>query len=128
MTSRRNLLIGAVGLVKGKVRDDGKAMLSICNELEPYFKSHRLLHGAPFSCISLILRYGTTTSERPEIGKIDERHSELHVAYELPINDLRLLDYDKLRARLREATIESLVAIARKFGLPVEIWEGLKEP
>ncbi|MBW2647103.1 MAG: immunity protein 39 [Deltaproteobacteria bacterium] len=126
MTTKRHLLIGAVGLVKGKVREDGKAMVSICDELEPYFVSENLLEGAPFQVISLIVRYGTIMME-PELGKINRRYSELEVAVELPMGEVKKLNYDELRERFKKVTMDALIAVARKYDLPCTIWEQLRQ-
>ncbi|MCA9250108.1 MAG: immunity protein 39 [Phycisphaerales bacterium] len=123
---RRRLLIGAVALVRGGVRDDGKAMASICDELEPYFSSESVLENAPFDCISLILRYGVASRGKPEIGRINKQHSELEVAYELSMNDIRRMDYEALRDHYRAATLETLLAVSERFGLQAETWKRLK--
>ena len=122
MTMKRHLLIGAVGLVKGNVRDDGKAMVSVCDELEPIFKDRDPLAGAPFSVVSLILRYGTSQTP-PQIGRINKRHSELEVAVELSMAVVKKLSYDELRKQVRTATLESLVSIAVKYGLDTKPWK-----
>ncbi len=124
MTKKRHILIGAVGLVKGKVREDGKAMVSICDELEPYFKSNNMLEKAPFQVISFIIRYGSK-SGKPELGRINRRYSELEVAIELPMEEVRKLKYDTLRERFRNATLVALIAVAKKYDLPYITWKQL---
>ena len=124
MTAKRHLLIGAVGLVKGNVRNDGRAMVSVCDELEPVFDAHGALRGAPFHVVSLIVRYGTKRSE-PEIGKLNRRYSELEAAFELPMAEMQKLDFAGLRMELKKAALSTLVAVAEKYGLPREPWERL---
>lgn len=126
MTAKRHLLIGAVGLVRGKVREDGKAMVSICDELEPYFVSKNLLKGAPFQVISLILRYGTRMME-PDLGRINKRYFELEVAVELPLEEVKKLNYNELRECFKKVTLDALIAVARKYELPYTIWEQLQQ-
>jgi len=126
LAEKRHLLIGAVALVKGRVRDDGKAMASICDEFEPHFKSENPLEGAPFDVVSLILRYGADGSKEPEVGRVNKRHSELEVAMELPMAEVRALGYDDLRALIRESTLNALIAVADKYDLPKGLWEGLR--
>jgi len=125
MMTKRHLLIGAVGLVKGKVREGGRAMVSVCDELEPYFISENLLNEAPFQVINLILRYGLEVKE-PELGKINKRYSELEVAVELSMEDVKKLNYDELRRLFREVTLDALVAVSKKYMLPYSVWERLK--
>jgi hypothetical protein len=126
MDVKRHLLIGAVGLVKGGVREDGRAMVSICDELEPFFISESPLQGAPFDVVSVILRYGTQSSEAPEIGRINRAHSELEVAVELPMQEIKALSYQELRERFKEVTLDALIGVAKRYGLPTEVWARLR--
>ncbi len=127
MKNRRQLLIGAVGLVKGHVRDAGKAMVSICDEFEPYLAKEHFLKGAPFETISIIIQYGTRKEATPEIGKINNRHSELEVAIELPMTEIRRLKHDELQEAFRDATLKTLLAVARKFGLRPQKLDELRK-
>ncbi len=126
MTTKRHLLIGAVGLVKGNVRDDGKAMVSVCDEFEPYLSNMKLLAKAPFDVISLILRYGTKEAD-PEIGRINKRYSELEVAVELSMEMVRVLNYDDLRQKIRAVTLLALIAVSEKYDLDATKWKVLQE-
>ena len=116
---KRQLLIGAVALVKGRVREDGKAMVKICDEFEPYFEKENFLENAPFDVISLIIRYGKITNHVPEIEKIN-RYSELEVAIELAMDSVRKADYSKLEMMIRKATLHSIIQVGKKYKLPTE--------
>ena len=126
MTTKRHILIGAVALVKGKVREDGKVMVSICDEFEQYFISNKLLEGAPFQVVSLIIRYGNQAGE-PEIGKINKKYSELEVAVGLPMEEIKKLKYDDLRERIRNVTLDAMIAVSKKYDLPAITWEQLRQ-
>jgi hypothetical protein len=43
---KRTILIGAIGLIKGTVRNDGQAMLTVCDELEPHLKQSHFFKDA----------------------------------------------------------------------------------
>jgi hypothetical protein len=124
---RRRLLIGAVGLVRGKVSDDGKAMASVCDELEPHLASERFLQDAPFDTISLVIRYGAKES-LPKIGRINKQHSELEVVLELPMAEMRAMDYGQLKRKVMTVTLDTLISVGDEFGLPSAIWNTLREP
>ena len=121
---KRELLIGAVGLVKGRVREDGKVMVATCNLLEPELESTKFLVCAPFDVVSLILRYGAKSGTEPEIGKIN-RHKELEVAIELAMSEVRTMDFEALSKTIMNATLKSLTAVGKKYDLPVERWNKL---
>jgi hypothetical protein len=120
---KREILIGAVGLVKGSVRNGGRAMVAVCDELEPEFEQTGFLSDAPFKVVSLVLRYGTKWGE-PDLGKINKRHSELEVGIELPISELRIMDEASLNAVVKKAALEALVATAQKYDLDGGVWEN----
>lgn len=113
---KRKLLIGAVGLVKGSVRNGGKAMVAVCDEFEPKLDQSDFLGMAPFKVISLILKYGTEWG-MPQIGRINKSHSELEVAVEIPMVEVRMLDEAELIEVVRNAVIETLRAVATKYSL-----------
>ena len=120
---KRELLIGAVGLVKGSVKNGGKAMVNVCDELDPEFERIRFLENAPFAVVSLIIRYGANWGV-PELGRINRRHAELEVAIEVPMSDVRMLDESRLTAVVRKLVLESLVEVAMKYGLDAAYWKG----
>jgi len=126
-TLKKHLLTGAVDLVRGRFRvNDSQARSSIAEELEPYFESENLLEGAPFKFIGLIFRYGER-STGPIFRRVNKRYNELEMAIELPMAELTSMTYDELRARHRKATLEVLIAVAKKYNLPSETWERLQE-
>lgn len=119
---RRELLVGAVGLVKGSVRNGGKVMRSICDEFEPEFRRTCFLEKAPFEVVSLIIRYGTKR-EGPVLGGINRRHAELNVTVEVPMSEVRTLDESKLTYIVRTLVLESLVEVAVKYCLDATTWK-----
>lgn len=120
---RRKLLIGAVGLVKGSVRNGGKAMVATCDDLEQQLDRTGFLINAPFEVISLILRYGTKWGD-PEVGRINRAHSELEVAVEVPMAEIRMLELAELTKVVKTVTLQALVAVASKYGLDGEVWKS----
>ena len=120
---RRILLIGGVGLVKGRVRDAGPIMVEICNELEPALREACFTRDAPFRTISLILRFGHKRCLVPEYDPVDDVHSELPVVVELEMRALRQMTRDDLKREFLIATLEALVHAARNFNLPTEMCE-----
>lgn len=120
---KRELLIGAVGLVKGSVKNGGKAMVNVCDELDPEFERIRFLENAPFTVMSLIIRYGANWGV-PELGRINRRNAELEVAIEVPMSDVRMLDESRLTAVVRKLVLVSIVEVAMKYGLDSAYWKG----
>ena len=117
------LLIGGSGLVKGRVRLAGPVMREICDELEPALIASSFTEKAPFRTVSLILRFGEQTLLDPVYEPVDRRHSELPVAVELPMSELRTAKRDDLKQRFFDATLRVLADVARKYNLPFEDFE-----
>jgi hypothetical protein len=117
MNKQRKLLIGAVGIIKGKVKHDGKAMVEICDELEPLLESSDAFHGAPFKSISIIIRYGKNRSMVPELGKINKKYLELEVAFELPMVEVSKMNFEDLKAAFLEATLKLLTYVCDRYSL-----------
>ena len=116
---QKQLLIGGVGLVRGRVRDAGPVMVEICDELEPHLNEIGFTDSAPFRTVSLILRFGEKEDLSPEYSRIDRRHQELPVAVELPMEVLRKAKRDELKQLFRAATMATLIDVGRKYDLPV---------
>lgn len=121
---RKNLLIGAVGLVpRFRLKEGGRMLLLIRNELEAHLERNQFLRSAPFKTVSLILCYGGYDEWEPRGKyKIDRSHNELHVAVQLEASRLRTLeaDPDALFRTLRSAVIEVLQDVAANYALPYE--------
>ena len=117
-TDARILLIGGVGLVKGRVKLAGPVMREICDELEPSLQRVKFTENMPFRTISMIVRFGEQTRLTPEFEPLNRRHSDLPVSVELPMEELRGLKRPQLKERLLEATYQVLEATAEKYDLP----------
>ena len=118
MQNERILLIGGVGLVRGRVRDSGPVMVEICDELEPLLRECGYSKSAPFKTVSLILRFGTQRKLEPEYGPLDRRHSELPVSVELEMGKLRRMSREEVKRDFMIATLAILVDVAQRYGLP----------
>jgi len=125
-SSKSELLIGGVGLVKGSLRNIGRVMFDLCNELEPEFERTGFLDDAPFQVVHLMVRFGTKWGE-PDLGRIIKRHSELEVGIEVPMSAVgkavRRNDMEVLDSVVRKATLRVLVAVAQKYELNGTVWE-----
>jgi hypothetical protein len=117
MQDNRTLLIGGVGLIRGRVRDAGAIMVEICDELEPLLRSIGYTDQAPFKTVSLVLRFGNKTQIEPEYGHLDIKHSEMPVSIELEMSKLQSKKRDEIKRDFMIATLSVLIAVARSYGL-----------
>lgn len=118
MSKRRTLLIGGAANKRVNLREDGRIMVEICEELEPLLRQMDFVGTAPFETISLIIRYGCTRCETPEYGKIDRVHGELPIAVELELDMLRRVDRNELKRQFLDITLAALIDVAKVYRLP----------
>lgn len=128
MAEVRNLIVGAVGLIKCRIKGDGQAALAARNTLEPALVEHEFLGTAPFKTISLILRYGERDNLNPEIGSVDLKRAFLPVAVELNARRLEKLDVLTMTQEFRTVMIEVLCDVAANFDLPYRFLDELRLP
>ena len=128
MSEVRNLVVGAVELIKCRLKGDGQAALKARNELEPELQKNGFLNTAPFQTISLILRYGERDNLNPDIGDVDVRRSVLPVAVELDGMRLKTVSQEDMAEEFREVMIEVLCDVAANFDLPFEFLDALRRP
>ncbi|WP_431264988.1 Imm39 family immunity protein [Roseateles chitinivorans] len=120
----RCLLVGGSYLAKGRLKQSSAAALAARNGLEVRLIEAGYLDGAPFRTVSLILRYGDKEDLNPDIGSVDEVHSELPVTVMLDLAALRALDLDALTAKFTQVMADILIDVAVNFDLPYAFLEA----
>lgn len=113
----RSILIGAVSTAPARLRtkDSGQVMVEICDELDGIVRS--CIADAPFSVISIVLRYVDGPERDVELGKVN-RHSELEVGIDVAVRTIRSADRDTLKLIFRAYVVRSLQMVKEKFDLP----------
>jgi hypothetical protein len=128
LAQRRQLLVGAVGLIKRfRLKDGGRIILEVRNELEDELTSHEYLKHAPFRTVSLIFHYGTKDDLEPSPYSIEARTESLNVAVEFDAARLRTLSPSQLKAEFRTAMIEVLCDVAANYDLPYQFLDELRK-
>jgi hypothetical protein len=125
MAHDRKLVLGAVALVKARVRNDMPAMAQIRDELEPLLVASGWFPNAPFRWVSLMIRYGLKTSHHPQFERISKKHGDLPIAVEVDTTHLLEIHTDPflLKAFLKAITIHCLIAVGKKYKLPTQTLE-----
>ena len=120
MPNNRRLNLGAVALVKGKVRNDIPTMTAVRDEFETVLSKSGWFPSAPFKSIGLILRYGTKTNLNPQFQRIHKPSGELEIAVDLNMEELRGAHREpgKLESLAKAAISGALLGVAEKYELP----------
>ena len=109
------ILVGAVSLVVGRVRDDIPAAMRARDDVEGLLPPS-FFEGARFQQVALIIRYGEEHNLRPEYQRI--KSGALDIAVELEMAVLRKAQPEEVYRRFRHAILEAMIAVAEKYGLP----------
>lgn len=109
---QRQLLVGAVGLVKFRMRDLGPSIRRVCDSIEPILEDSNFLSGAPFEVLSIILRIDNTDVNIVEIEKINKKHRELPVNIHVAAESLKPLRERDLDAAVRDAVLFCILKVA----------------
>ena len=109
------LLLGGVGLVKGKVKGFGPALLQASKDLSECMRSSGWSTSAPFDKVSLIVKYGADPSQKVEIGRIN-KHKELEASIQIPLQQLQ--NSSSLETEIKEISVHVLNLVSTKYGLP----------
>lgn len=113
------VVLGGVGLIKGDIRESGRAMVEITQEINPYLVEDGFLADVPFKLLNGIIRFGVKFDPYAQVGPIDKRNNELPFAFEIEMAPLRRAPKDEVKAVFVKALIPALSAIAIKYELPV---------
>jgi hypothetical protein len=129
MNPEGRLLIGAVGLVKGRVANLNPVLTTLAHELQPVLQQNGWFHDAPFTTINLIIRLGSESAPNPELRPIIKRYNELPAAVYVSMDEARRIARTggDLIGLLRGAVIEGLRAVARRYKLVQDGLEPLSE-
>lgn len=118
MAHNRKLVIGGVALVKERIKNDVNALAEVRNEVETLLVESNYFASAPFKWIGLIIRYGLKDNFQPQYQKINKYHGDLPIAVEVNTQSLISAEYETIKQIFRHATIQALISVAEKYGLP----------
>lgn len=126
MAHDRKLVLGAVALVRKRVRNTRPAADMAREAIEPILVKSGWFPDAPFRWVGIIFRYGLVTDPDPEFGQIHPDERDLPIARELDVNELLAVhrDVDALARHFRIRTLECLLAVATRYDLPAATLES----
>ena len=116
--SAKRILIGGVGLVKGRPKNLGVCIKEVCSILEPMLESSGWSDKAPFHTLSLSIRYGSDDSRAVEFGSINKKYCELNVSITTSLMVLKEADKrGELQSLVMELAEKSIQQVSVKYGL-----------
>lgn len=117
--SKYPILIGGVGLVKGRIKNIGQAMVSVCDEVKPLIEQSNAFDAMPFKEINMVIRWAEESVSEPEIGPLRKSKKSLDVATTISLREGKSVENnpDQLKYLVKAELNKVLNAIEVKYGL-----------
>lgn len=117
--SKYPVLIGGVGLVKGRIKNIGQAMVSVCDEVKPLIEQSNAFDNMPFKEINMVIRWSEESINEPEIGPLRKSMQILEVATTISLHEGKAIenDLEQLKSFVKAELGKVLNAIEVKYGL-----------
>lgn len=122
MSQRYVLVVGAVDQIKGKHPNTGRVALKIRGDINSRLLECGWPNGAPFTIVSLILRFGVESTDSIEFQPIYEKLGQmvLPIAIQLSMSEIVAAQHsaEQIERVLRTPIVRAVNAVAEKYGLP----------
>jgi hypothetical protein len=118
---KRKLGLLGTSLTKARLhRDSGSALDAVRDDIERVLIETGYLDGAPFSWVSLAIRYGLKDEAAPHYQRINQKYGDLPLAIEVDTHRLVGATRTQLEKVFRVAVLRALVHAAEKYQRPAE--------
>lgn len=122
----RKLGLGGVALTKARLsHESNNALDKARDNIEQLIISSCYLDGAPFSWVTIAIRYGLKNDDEPSYQAIDKKYGDLPLAIEVDTHELRGASLDELKVIFQRAVLKSLIHAGRKYERPIEALEQM---
>lgn len=118
-------LIG-VSLTTARVpRHDLEAFKMVERELEPILEESGYLVDAPFSWVTLAIRYGLKNEEKPRYMAINKKYGDLPLAIEVDVHEMLGASLEELQKIFRFAALRALIHAGERYNRPTAALKDL---
>lgn len=123
----RKLGLSGVALTKARNnRFDAKALTEVRDEIEKVMVESGYLEEAPFSWVTIAVRYGLKDDSEPEFQKINKEYGDLPLSIEVDTNKLTGASLEELKGIFRLSVLKALISAGIKYQRPIEKLEALQ--
>ena len=117
------MVLGGVGLIKGRVKDSGPAMVAVATAIRECITPNWFSNQS-FDYVQLILRFGDASMPETEFQPVNRRHRELPLARTLSMRDCQQAARDgRLTDLFMQETQVALKDVAMRYQLDTA-WIG----
>lgn len=122
----RKLALSGIALTMARnPRGDVKALSSVRDELEQVLIQSCYLDQAPFSWVTISIRFGLKEEAIPHYLPIDRKYGDLPLAIEVPTEAMQGVSQVELEAIFRKAALRALIHAGEKYGRPTDELKAL---
>ena len=101
-----------------------KALSLIRDDLEQVLVGSGFLGDAPFSWVTVSIRYGLKNEDVPHYEKINKRYGDLPLAIEVDTHELINATLEELTVKIKVAVLKALIHAGRKYERPTDQLEA----
>jgi len=91
-----------------------------CNEIEQLMINSNYLENAPFSWVTISVRYGLKNDKKPSYQKISKKYGDLPLTIEIDVHETIDASFEEMKNIEKRAILISLIHAGKKYELPVE--------
>lgn len=118
-------LVGA-SLTKARLnKQSGQALDMVRDAVEKAMVESGYLDGAPFSWVTIAVRYGLKNDDKPIYQRINKTYGDLPLAIEVDTHEMMGASLDDLKRIFLHAILKALIHAGQKYGRPVAALESM---
>jgi len=117
--SNHPILIGGVGLVKGRIKNLSQAMVAVCEEVRHLIEQSNAFEGMPFKEINMVIRWDENSVSEPEIGPLRKSNQSLEVSTTISLREGKAVENepDQLELLVKSELTKVLKLIEAKYDM-----------
>jgi Immunity protein 39 len=124
----RKLGLSGVSLTKARLnKQSGKALDDTRDEIEKIIIDSEYLEGAPFSWVTIAVRYGLKNDGKPCYQAVNKKYGDLPLSIEVDTHELIDTSLEELKLIFKEAVLKALIHAGKKFERPTGPLERVLE-
>jgi hypothetical protein len=127
-TPPHNRKLGLSGIALTEQRNnrlDAQALSAVRDDVEKVLVESRFLDDAPFSWVTIAVRYGLKNDDKPSYQSINKRYGDLPLAIEIDTHELIGASLENLKSVFGKAVLKALIHAGKKFARPVTSLERM---
>ncbi|TVP81442.1 MAG: hypothetical protein EA353_01530 [Puniceicoccaceae bacterium] len=105
-------------------KHSGKALDAVRDSIEQLIIESGFLLEAPFSWVTISIRYGLKNDEVPHYGKINKRYGDLPLSIEVDTHELIDVTLEELTKKFKITVLKALIHAGKKYDRPTEMLEA----